>query len=129
MKLGFVTLYVPSVAETLAFYEQAFGLQRRFVHESGQYAEIETGETTLAFAAEDAMSETCPIFTRNRLALSPAGAEVAFVVEDVSIAFAAAVAAGATSHVEPTTKPWGQIISYVRDNNGFLVEICSEVID
>jgi predicted enzyme related to lactoylglutathione lyase len=27
----------------------------------------------------------------------------------------------------PTQKPWGQTVSYVRDNNGFLIEICSEI--
>jgi hypothetical protein len=27
--------------------------------------------------------------------------------------------------VPPTVKPWGQTVSYVRDLDGFLVEICS----
>jgi len=26
---------------------------------------------------------------------------------------------------EPETKPWGQTVAYVRDRNGFLVELCS----
>ena len=39
----------------------------------------------------------------------------------------AALAAGATAVRAPAKKPWGQIVSYVRDNNGFLVEICSPV--
>jgi hypothetical protein len=27
----------------------------------------------------------------------------------------------------PETKPWGQIVAYVRDNNGCIVEICSPI--
>jgi catechol 2,3-dioxygenase-like lactoylglutathione lyase family enzyme len=50
MRLGFVTLYVPDMAATVEFNEHAFGLSRRFVHESGRYAEMETGATALAFA-------------------------------------------------------------------------------
>ena len=49
MKLGYVIVYVADVAATVAFYERAFSLKRRFVHESGQYAEMETGATALAF--------------------------------------------------------------------------------
>ena len=34
-------------------------------------------------------------------------------------------AAGAVVVKEPQKKPWGQLVGYVRDNNGFLVEICA----
>jgi len=27
----------------------------------------------------------------------------------------------------PVAKPWGQVVSYVRDVNGFLVELCTAV--
>ncbi len=27
--------------------------------------------------------------------------------------------------VEPNTKPWGQVVAYVRDLDGFLIEICT----
>jgi lactoylglutathione lyase len=37
------------------------------------------------------------------------------------------LASGATEVKPPETKPWGQIVVYVRDLNGFLVEICSEM--
>jgi len=49
------------------------------------------------------------------------------VTEDVAGAYARAVAAGAMPLMPPKEKPWGQIVSYVRDCNGFLVEICSPV--
>jgi lactoylglutathione lyase len=122
-----VILYVPNVPEAVAFYETAFGLPSRFNHETGQYAEMETGITALAFADEEMVSTTCHGFSRNRPEKPAAGAEVAFVTDDVPGGFKRAVDAGAVSVVPPTTKPWGQVVSYVRDNNGFLVEICSEV--
>jgi len=50
MKLGYTILYVPDVAASLAFFERAFGLKRRFLHETGTYGELDTGATTLAFA-------------------------------------------------------------------------------
>jgi catechol 2,3-dioxygenase-like lactoylglutathione lyase family enzyme len=53
MKLGYTIIYVPNVAESLSFFESAFGLSRRFLHESGDYGELETGETTLAFASHE----------------------------------------------------------------------------
>jgi lactoylglutathione lyase len=127
MKLGYVILYVPDVASAVSFYEAAFGIARRFVHESGQYAEMETGTTALAFANEEMVSTTCHGFRRNRADDQAAGAEVAFVASDVPGSFKRAVEAGAQPVVQPTTKPWGQVVAYVRDANGFLVEICSEV--
>jgi len=32
MHLSYVILYVKNIAETVAFYEKAFGLKQRFVH-------------------------------------------------------------------------------------------------
>ena len=127
MQLGYVIVYVRDVAETVSFYERAFGLTRRFVHESGHYAEMETGATALAFAGEAFVAQTCHAFRLNRPEAEPAGAEVALVVDDVDAAFKAAGAAGALPYVEPHQKPWGQTVAYVRDPNGFLVELCSAV--
>ncbi len=68
MRLGYVILSVPDVAARLAFYGRAFGLAPRFVHDSGQDAELETGGTALAFAEETFVAETCPGFRPNRRA-------------------------------------------------------------
>ena len=53
MKLGYTILYVSDVAASLQFHERAFGLTRRFLHESGTYGELDTGATTLAFSAHE----------------------------------------------------------------------------
>lgn len=127
MQLGYVILFVPDVTAAVGFYEGAFGLVRRFVHESGQYAEMETGATALAFAGEAFVATTLQTFRRNRLDREPAGVEIALICEDVEFAFEKAVSAGAVSYVPPHQKPWGQTVAYVRDANGFLVELCSAV--
>ena len=34
MKLGYTIIYVADVPRSITFYEAAFGLQRKFIHES-----------------------------------------------------------------------------------------------
>ena len=119
MQLGYVILYVPDVAKSAAFYIAAFGLEARFVHESG-YAELETGATALAFASHDLAHSNGTPFDAGRAAM-----EVALVTDDVPAALARAIAAGAELVAAPKTKPWGQVVAYVRDNAGFLVELCT----
>ena len=124
MKFGYTILYVKDVEKAVAFYESAFGLKRKFVHESG-YGEMDTGDTKLAFASLDlATSNGVPVVPPNPEGPPPA-VEVAFVTEDVAAAFAVAVQAGAVPVAPPKQKPWGQVVAYARDLNGFLVEICS----
>ncbi len=43
MILRYTILYVENVAAALDFYEKAFGLERLFLHESGDYGELATG--------------------------------------------------------------------------------------
>ena len=128
MKLGYTIIYVPNVAASLTFFEDAFGLSRRFLNESGDYGELETGETTLAFASHELGNTN---FTAGFVAASesskPLGVEIALVTLSVVEAHAKALAAGATELKEPETKPWGQVVSYVRCPDGTLVEICSPV--
>ncbi|MFM7453604.1 MAG: hypothetical protein ACKO1V_06525 [Cyanobium sp.] len=38
-----------------------------------------------------------------------------------------AIEAGATLYASPKEKPWGQIARYVRDLDGFLIEICTPI--
>ena len=126
MNLGYIIIYVADVPTTISFYEKAFGLKLRFLHESNQYAEMETGQTALAFVNENFAMTSHP-FRPNRLKEQAAGAEIAFVVANVEEQFKQAVDAGAVEVVKPAPTPWGQIVSYVRDNNGFLVEVCSPI--
>jgi len=125
VKFSYTILYVRDVPSAIAFYERAFGLKQRFIHESGQYAEMETGKTTLAFASNELARSNLPQgFQENSLSNLPAGIEIGCVTEDVA-AFANAVKAGAVAVVEPKVKPWGQTVAYMRDLDGILVEIAS----
>lgn len=126
MTFGYTILYVPDVERTVAFYEEAFSLEPRFVHESGDYAEMETGETALAFASHDlAQSNFEAPYRESQPDDRPAGFEIALVTDDVPNAFQRAVEAGAESLAEPAQKPWGQSVAYVRDLNGVIVELAS----
>ncbi|MEE9427830.1 MAG: VOC family protein [Paracoccaceae bacterium] len=125
MQLGYVIHYVENVDETLGFYERAFGCTRKFLHEVGDYGELDTGATTLAFAGIAMLQDAgkSPARADPKAPVS----EIAFVTDDVAAAFAKAVENGAGAMQEPTRMPWGQTVSFVSDMNGFLVEICSPV--
>ena len=87
MKLGYTILYVADVAASLSFFERAFGLKRRFLHESGTYGELETGETTLSFAAHELGDENFPGgHIRASESTTPLGMEIGLVTPDVASA-------------------------------------------
>ena len=126
MNFAYLILYVPDVTASVTFYERAFGLARRFVDDSGRYAELETGATALAFADAN-FAPTRGAFRPSRPAEAAAAAEIAFATRDVDAGYARALAAGATAVSSPAAKPWGQVVAYVRDANGFLVELCTPI--
>jgi predicted enzyme related to lactoylglutathione lyase len=127
MKFGYTIIYVPNVANALNFYQKAFGFEISFLHESQTYGELATGTTTLAFAAEE-MREFNGIETlNNRLENTSCGIEIAFVTNNIENSFKKALDAGAILVKKPTQKPWGQIVAYVKDINGVLIELCTPV--
>ncbi len=128
MKLGYTIIYVADVPNTVAFYETAFGLTRRFIHESNLYAEMETGDTVLSFAGNEAAEMSGLAILPNDPASPAAGWEICLVTDDVAGAYAQAVASGCRPISGPSEKPWGQTVSFVRDLNGCIVEIASPVV-
>jgi catechol 2,3-dioxygenase-like lactoylglutathione lyase family enzyme len=126
MKLGYTIVYVPDVARSLAFFEAAFGLRRRFLHESGTYGELDTGATTLSFAAHELGDGNFPGgHVRADESKQPLGMEVALVTDDVAAVHARALAQGAKELAAPAARPWGQVVSYVRAPDGTLIELCT----
>ncbi|MDZ4291938.1 MAG: VOC family protein [Hydrogenophaga sp.] len=128
MKLGYTIIYVPDVTASLAFFELAFDLRRKFLHESGTYGELDTGETTLSFAAHELGDMN---FAGGHVhadtSTQPLGFEIALVTDDVPAAHAKAIAAGAREMAAPSQKPWGQVVSYLRCPDGTLVELCTPI--
>jgi lactoylglutathione lyase len=123
MKLGYTILYVDDVSQAVAFYERAFSLTRKFVHAAGDFAEMETGGTSLAF---------CSLRLLRELGKSPGRPdsaapcfEIAFVTPDVAGAVQRALDAGGRLLQAPETMAWGQTVAYVTDLNGFVVELCT----
>ena len=112
--LGYVILYVKDVPASLTFYQNAFGLTRRFFHDDNgkAYGELETGAARLAFAsitlANEHLKQEIVTASPNQ---PPLGFEIALVTTDVPTAYARAVKAGATPVSEPAAKPWGCISS------------------
>jgi uncharacterized glyoxalase superfamily protein PhnB len=127
-KLGYVILYVSSVPEAMDFYEKAFGLTRRFLHESGDYGEMETGATTLSFTSHELGKKAVPVsYRKTTVREQPPGFELSLVSDNVDGLWEKAVASGAEALSEPHDEPWGQRVAYVRDHEGNLVGIVSPV--
>ena len=130
MKYGYTIIYVSSVVETLEFYKNAFGFDVKFVHESKAYGELDTGETTLAFASHEMGDMNLEgKYIKANVKDKPFGIELAFVTEDVVSAYSKAVESGAVPIKEPEEKPWGQLVGYVRAVDGSIIELCSPISD
>ncbi|HPE59518.1 MAG: VOC family protein [Thiothrix sp.] len=126
MRLRHTILYVENVADSLSFFTRAFGFQQKMLHESGDYGELDTGTTILSFSSISLMQT---------LGKSPGRPdpkqpvfEIALETDDVAAAVNQALAAGAHPVRDVEQMPWGQTIAYVSDPNGFLIEICSPVV-
>lgn len=121
----YTILYVASVPETLKFYKAAFGFDIGFLHEGGDYGELITGDTKLAFSSH-ALMATIGQDVATEPPAKPSY-ELAFETEDVGAALARAIDAGAVLVKPITDMPWGQTIAYVRAPEGTLIEICTPV--
>ncbi|MGV3609577.1 MAG: VOC family protein [Fluviicola sp.] len=126
IKFAYTILYVSDVKRTAEFYSKTFGFEVRFIAPGDEYAELNSGSTTLSFAAHSlAHSGLKDGFQAADLKAKPFAMEVGFTTVDVPALVEKAIAAGATLVEEPKEKPWGQVVAYVRDLEGFLIEICT----
>jgi lactoylglutathione lyase len=126
VKFAYTILYVSDVSRSIEFYENAFGFERKFITPENDYGELNVGETTLSFASKTlANSNLKDGFLESDLSAKPFGIEIGFVSDDVEDTIQKATKAGAVIVENPKQKPWGQTVAYVRDIDGFLIEICS----
>lgn len=126
IKFAYTILYVQNVTTSIEFYERAFGFSRKFITPENDYGELFVGETTLSFASfELAKSNLTKGFTQSNLNNQPFGIELGFTSDHVLDTFNNAVNAGAIIVESPIVKSWGQTVAYLRDLDGFLIEVCS----
>jgi lactoylglutathione lyase len=127
LTLGWTIVYVDDPVAASTFYERAFGLRPEFAAPDGTYAQLDTGQTKLAFAAYSLGEGNFPGGVARPDAGRPSNVELALVAPDVDDATARAIAAGCTSLADPSDKPHGQRVAYVRDPFGTLIEIASPI--
>jgi lactoylglutathione lyase len=128
VKFRYTIAYVSDVNEAISFFEKAFGMARKFVTEEGDYGELDTGETTLAFASHElGTSNFSGGYVNGSASDKPLGVEIALVTSDVNVIHASALENGAKELKAPQEKPWGQVVSYVRAPSGILLELCTPV--
>jgi lactoylglutathione lyase len=126
MTLGWVIVYVDDPPTVADFYERVFGLRVEFKVPSGEYAQLDTGSTKLAFATY-ALGEHnfAGGVRRPESDGQPFNVELALVHEDVDGAYAHALQAGCSALSAPQDKPQGQRVAYLRDPFGTLVELAT----
>ena len=128
VKFGYTILYVEDVQKSIEFYENTFGFSRKFITPENDYGELSTGETTISFASKKLAAQNLKDgFIESNIEDKPFAIELGFITDNVGELVQKATSFGAVLIKEPTQKPWGQIVAYVRDLDGFLIEICTEV--
>jgi lactoylglutathione lyase len=126
VKFNYTILYVKDVIASITFYEKAFGFKRKFISPENNYGELLTGDTILSFAAIDlAQTNLSAGFIESKKDNKPFGIEIGFSTKDVESVFNNALKEGAIAVEKIKIKPWGQVVAYVKDIDGFLIEICS----
>lgn len=128
IRFAYTILYVADVTKSISFYEEAFGFKRKFIAPGNEYGELLTGDTTLSFAAISlGKINLAAGFIESSAGGKPFGIEIAFSTDEVEQVFNKAIEAGAMPVAKAKLKPWGQMVAYVRDIDGFLIEICTPV--
>jgi uncharacterized glyoxalase superfamily protein PhnB len=128
IQYAYTILYVKDVPKTIEFYHKAFGFEEKFTTPEKDYGEIISGATTIAFAnLELAKANFKEGFSVSSLNQKPFGIELAFTTSDVKKMIEIAVENGAIQLADLQIKPWGQEVAYVRDLNGFIIEICTPI--
>ncbi len=128
MQLTYIVLYVADVARAAAFYREAFDLTHTFTHDSGDYAELSTGATTLAFCTHELAEQLLGgAYRRADREQRPLGCQLTLEPNDVAAGFEQAVRAGAKPIAAPARKPWGFDVAFVQDLDGHLIELARRV--
>lgn len=127
VKYGYTILYVENVEKTISFYMNSFGFSQKFFTPEKDYAELDTGNTILAFASYSIAEYNGVEIIKSNITNIPPAFELTFVTTDLENDLKKAIESGSKLVKEPLQKPWGQLVAYIRDINGFLIELCTPV--
>jgi catechol 2,3-dioxygenase-like lactoylglutathione lyase family enzyme len=123
-RLGYVVRFVVSLGPAVDFYGGVLGLT--LTKRTEHWAQFDCGSVRLGLYERAAMAAVLGVEDES-LGRPPGAVELAFEVEDVDGAHAAAVAAGARSVQAPADRYWGERTAYVLDPDGGLVELLTRV--
>jgi catechol 2,3-dioxygenase-like lactoylglutathione lyase family enzyme len=124
-RFSHTVIHVGNVVQSVEWYENVFGLGRKYLAPDGSYAEMETGNVILSLCSYQLARKTYPTFHRNSMLEEPCGLHLCFTTDDVTLLYKYALSQGAVPVLGPTLKPWGQEEAWIRDLNGVLVAILS----
>ena len=124
VKFATTILYVDDVQGTLERFRDAFELEIAYLDEGGIYGELASGETTLAFAEREfGRSHFEDDETRALFDGLPRRFELGLTSEDVEAAHRRACGCGMIPVRGPIEQPWGEVVAWVRDPEGILIEL------
>ena len=121
----YVVLVVTELDRSLSFYTHVLGLP--LGHRAGSFAQLDTGATRIALYERQAMADTLGVDSLEPPPVDAPAFELGFKVDDVDAAYAEITAAGAQPATPPTDRPWGQRTAYVRDPDGHLIELVTDL--
>ena len=122
MNFSYTLLYVKDVEATVKFYQNVFNFKLNFMTPEKDYAQLNTGETSLGFVSFE-LAESHG-FNIQKDEEKP-NFELAFTSKNINKDFQLALDNGAKKVTEISEKSWGQKVGYLKDLNGFLIEVCT----
>ncbi len=122
--LDYTVVIVEDLDQSVEFYTGMLGLE--LAHRSGPFAQMQTGNTRLAFYTREAMAQTLDFRILPPANSAPAF-ELGFKVDDVDAAYRELTERGVPSAAAPADRPWGQRTAYVRDPDGYLIELVQDL--
>ncbi len=122
--VDYVVLIVKDIDRALLFYTDSMGIT--LGHRSGDYAQLQTGQTRISLYTRQAMADLLGRRLERPQEEAPAF-ELGFKVDDVDIEYARLTALGAVAVTQPVTRAWGQRTAYIRDPDGNLIELVQDL--
>jgi catechol 2,3-dioxygenase-like lactoylglutathione lyase family enzyme len=124
MQYTYTRLLVADVPAVTAFYRDILGFTVGYADEEGHYADIQTGDVTIALFRQDLLPEALRAVTAPDPQPRLEQVMLIFAVESVDAAYDELTAKGLAFVTKPTDMPdWGVRVAHFRDPAGTLIEI------